>query len=162
MEVTLGKDDVAKVSISEDISCDSSTKSGSSENSIELKRKPVQVDIDNAEFTISPSNKLKISDTLIKRLSDSSSPEDEPSQRVENVKKSLVAAESTCSTNSGSSTSKSHTDKLIEKFKDVVEHSVVDFKEEHVDEDAKVKKGDGIKNRKEIGNEKGKLFLYSI
>lgn len=121
MEVTLGGDDVARVSISEDISYDSSSKSGS-ENSVEIKRKPVQVDIDNAEFTISPSNKLKMSDTLIKRLSDSSSSED--CLKVEKLKKNLVIDSPQ---SSSTSPNKSQTDILIEKFKDVIEHRVVDF-----------------------------------
>lgn len=122
MEVTLGTDDVARVSISEDISCDSSSKSGS-EHSVEIKRKPVQVDINNAEFTISPSNKRKISETLIKRLSDPSCPEE--SSKVEKVKKTLVDSSPTSSI----SPSKSQTDMLIEKFKGVVQHKIVDFAE---------------------------------
>lgn len=124
MEVTLGNDDVARVSISEDVSCDSSSKSSTSENSVELKRKPVQVDIDNnAEFTISPSNKLKISDALIKRLSDAS---DDSPPKVDRVKKNLVVDESP--PRSSMSPSIAESEMISEKFKEVVEDEVVDLK----------------------------------
>ncbi|KAG5896809.1 hypothetical protein JTB14_032053 [Gonioctena quinquepunctata] len=108
MEITLGNDDIGCVSISENISPPNgdSSRSGS-DYGVEIKRKPVQVDIDNAEFSISPSSKLKISDQLIKRLSDAG-------DKIEGVKKSIVEK-------------KSQTDILIEKFQDVVQHEVVDF-----------------------------------
>ncbi|KAJ8939928.1 hypothetical protein NQ318_007856 [Aromia moschata] len=113
MEITLGNDDIACVSISENMSSSSSESSKSgSEHSLESKKKPVQVDIENTELTISPSNKLKISDKLMKRLSDTDE-NVESTQKVNDVKRALME--------------KSPTDILIEKFKGVVEHEIIDF-----------------------------------
>nr|CAI5841505.1 unnamed protein product [Callosobruchus analis] len=145
MEVSLGNDDISCFSMTGKTSPVSSevSKSGS-EQSVEIKKRPVQVDIDNAEFTISPSNKLKIADKLIKRLSDSSD-SNHDSEKVEEVKKNLVLGEK-----------KSQTDMLIERFKGIVENKVVNFKEDgetELKESAKVdesasKESDDVKNEK--------------
>ncbi|KAJ8980077.1 hypothetical protein NQ317_009433 [Molorchus minor] len=116
MEITLGNDDVGCVSISENMSSSSSESSkSSSDHSLETKKKPVQVDIENTEYTISPSNKLKISDKLIKRLSDGDENTNN-SQKVVEVKKTIPEK-------------KSPTDILIEKFKGVVEREIINFSE---------------------------------
>ncbi|KAJ8920734.1 hypothetical protein NQ315_004873 [Exocentrus adspersus] len=108
MEVTLSNSSrQVCLSISENVSPELSD-SEISTSSEQFKKKPVQVDIENTEFTISPTNKLKMSDQLIKRLSDAD--ENVPSDpKVEEVKKNIMEK-------------KSPTDILIEKFKSVVEH----------------------------------------
>ncbi|XP_076269494.1 zinc finger MYND-type containing 8 isoform X2 [Rhynchophorus ferrugineus] len=80
MEISLGNDDRRGIGYSENIS--SSSSECSSDFSMELKRKPIQVDVDNAEFTISPASKFKMADKLIQRLSDAlkDSVEDFPKQ----------------------------------------------------------------------------------
>ncbi|KAJ8933728.1 hypothetical protein NQ314_013858 [Rhamnusium bicolor] len=113
MEITLGNDDIGCISISENISNHSESSKSGSDYNLENKRKPVQVEIENAEFTISPANKIKISDKLIKRLSDGGE-NTSSSAKVEETKKASVGK-------------KSPTDILIEKFKGVVEHEIVDF-----------------------------------
>lgn len=112
MEVTLGNDDIGCVSISENISANSSDSEMSKLGGELSKRKPIQVDIENAELTISPTNKLKISDKLIKRLSDADNSAT-ANPKLEEARKSIGK--------------KSPTDILIEKFRNVVEHEVVDF-----------------------------------
>ncbi|XP_018570944.1 protein kinase C-binding protein 1 isoform X2 [Anoplophora glabripennis] len=111
MEITLGNDDIGCISISENISSNSSDSELSRSEIEQSKRKPVQVDIENAEFTISPTNKLKISDKLIKRLSDSDKNAD---SKIEEARRNI-------------NDKKSPTDILIEKFRHVVDHEIVDF-----------------------------------
>lgn len=77
MEIALGHPDPVSSSNSE---C-------SSDFSVELKKKPVQVDVDNVEFTISPASKLKITEQLIKRLSDDDCAGHD---KVDQVKRSLL------------------------------------------------------------------------
>ncbi|XP_057668394.1 uncharacterized protein LOC130901213 isoform X1 [Diorhabda carinulata] len=86
MEITLGNDDLGCVSILENMSPPNGESSRSeSECGIEIKKKPIQVDINNAEFSISP-NKLKISDQLIKRLTDV--------KKIEEVKSKITELDS--------------------------------------------------------------------
>ncbi|CAH1183412.1 unnamed protein product [Phaedon cochleariae] len=119
MEISLGNEDI---SISDNVSPpNGETSKSSSECSFEHKRKPVQVDIDNAEFTISPSNKLKISDQLMKRLSDAK-------EKAEEVKKSVFEV-------------KSPTDTLIEKLQ-------VGFQQQEV-ESSEPSTSDGTTNQEE-------------
>ncbi|VEN33561.1 unnamed protein product [Callosobruchus maculatus] len=150
MEVSLGNEDIGCFSMTGKTSPVSSevSKSGS-EQSVEIKKKPVQVDIDNAEFTISPSNKLKIADKLIKRLSDSSD-SNHDSEKIEEAKKNLSLGER-----------KSQTDMLIERFKGIMENKVVNFKEDtEQKESAKVEQSDivdgktAIKEVKDVKSEK--------
>lgn len=112
MEVTLGNDDISCVSISENISANSSDSEMSRLGGEQSKRKPIQVDIENTELTISPTNKLKISDKLIKRLSDADK-NVTANPKIEEVRKNIGK--------------KSPTDILIEKFRNVVDHEVIDF-----------------------------------
>lgn len=116
MEVTLGNDEVARVNISEDIIDDSFSKPEMKHN-FEINRKPVQVNVDNLELTISPSNKLKMSETLIKRLSDSNFAGD---SNIDKVKKRIEIESPPISS---ISSNKSQTDILVKKFKSVVEES---------------------------------------
>ncbi|CAH1991479.1 unnamed protein product [Acanthoscelides obtectus] len=131
MEVSLGNDDVGCFSVTGKTSpVNSDVSKCGSEHSVEIKKRPVQVDIDNAEFTISPSNKLKIADKLIKRLSDSSD-SNQNSDKVEEAKKNLSLGEN-----------KTQTDMLIERFKGIVEKEVIDFKEGSEVDSSKLDKND--------------------
>ncbi|XP_066256327.1 uncharacterized protein Zmynd8 isoform X3 [Euwallacea similis] len=86
VEISLGNDEKGTVSCIENIS--SSNSECSSDFSVEFKKKPVQVDVDNVEFTISPARKLKMTDTLIKRLSDGEcSTSTEESSKLDNVER---------------------------------------------------------------------------
>ncbi|XP_050306700.1 protein kinase C-binding protein 1 isoform X2 [Anthonomus grandis grandis] len=76
LEISLDKGTVCVENIS------SSNSECSSDFGAEIKKKPVQVDVDNVEFTISPASKLKLADKLIKRLSDVDG-------KVEEVKRDL-------------------------------------------------------------------------
>lgn len=99
VEITLGNPDRALETVS------SSNSECSSDFSVELKKKPVQVDVDNVEFTISPASKLKITETLIKRLSDDDCAEGSSSQdKVDQVKKSLLQQPSEVTDNESSET----------------------------------------------------------
>lgn len=113
MEISLGNEK-GSVGYSENISSNSSE--CSSDFGVEIKKKPVQVDVDNVEFTISPASKLKMSDKLIGRLSDKdNTSKDSPStsnansESLQNVKRDLNSDKS------------AHTTKLIEKLKEIVQ-----------------------------------------
>lgn len=80
VEITLGHPERLETVSSSNSEC-------SSDFSVELKKKPVQVDVDNVEFTISPASKLKITEKLIKRLSDDDCADQD---KVDQVKRNLV------------------------------------------------------------------------
>lgn len=89
MEISLGI-------ISESLSIPNSDASKDNELGMELKRKPVQVNIDNAEFSISPTNKLKITEQLMKRLSEESN---NTNSRIEEAKRKIPNSESILQSN---------------------------------------------------------------
>lgn len=95
MEISVNNDDTGNISISENVS-DMSESSRSDVWLSEMKRKPiVQVNVENTEFSISPQNKSKIADQLIRKLGDT----DE--NKVDGAKKNIA---------------KTHTDMLLEKM----------------------------------------------
>lgn len=107
-------DKISKVNISDDMevslrgkekgehfpeNISSSNSECSSDVSVDSKKRPVQVDVDNVEFTISPARKLKMVDALIKRFSDGDSGESESAsnshlipRNLQKAKRSLVSA----------------------------------------------------------------------
>ncbi|XP_066159159.1 uncharacterized protein Zmynd8 isoform X10 [Euwallacea fornicatus] len=119
VEISLGNDEKGTVSCIENIS--SSNSECSSDFSVEFKKKPVQVDVDNVEFTISPARKLKMTDTLIKRLSDgecsTSTEENSKLDNVERVKRNFNALDTDETENCASDEifeSKSPSDELLD------------------------------------------------
>uniref|UniRef100_A0AAR5PEM3 Protein kinase C-binding protein 1 n=1 Tax=Dendroctonus ponderosae TaxID=77166 RepID=A0AAR5PEM3_DENPD len=88
MEVRLGKEKAERVS--ENIS--SSNSECSSDVSVDSKKRPVQVDVDNVEFTISPARKLKMVDALMKRFSDGDSGAETASSNTKLIPRNLKKA----------------------------------------------------------------------
>lgn len=112
MEISVGNDDTGNISISENVSdMSDSSKSELLEWIAEMKRKPVQVNIENKEFTISPQNKSKISDKLMKKLALTGENSDatETNPAVEAVKKQIA-------TENVPESFKTQTDLLLEKY----------------------------------------------
>lgn len=115
MEISVGNDDTGNISISENVSdMSDSSKSELLEWIVDMKRKPVQVNVENKEFHISPQNKAKISDKLIKKFAETGeSSANETNAAVEVAKKQII-------NESSSGICKTQTDLLLEKYRVVV------------------------------------------
>ncbi|KAL1490328.1 hypothetical protein ABEB36_013042 [Hypothenemus hampei] len=95
MEISLGNSDNGPLNCLDNVS--SSNSECSSDFSVELRKKPIQVDVDNVEFTISPARKLKMADKLMKRLSDGESSSVD-SAKIESVKRDITESEKSTKT----------------------------------------------------------------